>query len=1009
MARTRALGRSVLELATDPAAFFGDLDRAEGRVGRFARTVSDAGGRMKTVGKSIQGVGRDVLPLSAGLLAGGAAAVTMSTQLNASMANVASLIPGNVERVRELKTAVQDMAVATGQSTADLSAGLYDVVSAFGDTADTTKILDINARAAAAGLATTQDAIGLTSAVTKAYGDTSADAVQRTADLAFQAVKLGQTTLPELASSIGRVTPLTAELGVKQSELFGVMATGTGVTGTAADVSTQLRGILQALLVPTASMTSLYEAMGVESGKALIQQHGLQGALEAVTFAASASGMPLQSFIGSIEGQTLALALAGPQADTFTSKLGQMSDSSGAMVQAFTEQTEGINAAGFQWNQFIQKLTVAAQRIGDQLVPHILQLADALKAHVLPAVRPVLEWIAKLSPETKAWGVAIAAVIAVAAPAAIAIGSMVTAIGAVVAVVGGPAVLAIGGLAAAVAGVVTVWRNWDEISVIIERMVSGALDWLVGRFGAGLEKVKGFLDTTLGWFRDMGRTLVGNSIVQDEIVNPTITEFGRLSDDVGGRLAPELRAAVVSQFRGMADGVSAESKRAAKEAREAARATAEMFRELEAKFARQNALYAESGALIRGEYVRSLLASGVEAQNVAGQMVPLAENTIAVSEATMAADRAAFDAATSFGSTFGSSLRSAGADLLELKDKFFDFSNVTKSIFEGAFGPSGFLTQLMSGGMSALAGLAVKGLSKIGGAIAGGFKRLFGGPSAAEEAGRVAWRTYSNSLAASASEDQIAQALGAKWANDADAAAWVVIRDAVELAGGAAAEAEALWTRYVDAIKKGPDAVAAVTAEIDAWIARADDAAAAVDTTTKAQEGLATSAVDATRAAATASEVAAAAQEQLGQKIDAAEAKAANLEQQMAGGNILAAQQMRDALTSDMNQIETVLERLTKPRRIGISFDVGKLKLPDMPPVKPMALGGEGRVTAPTMFLAGEAGPEDYAFSGAHRRFGGGGSSNATDGLLRQMISKLDGQPTKFARAIADQMALSQR
>jgi len=41
----------------------------------------------------------------------------------------------------------------------------------------------------------------------------------------------------------------------------------------------------------------------------------------------------------------------------------------------------------------------------------------------------------------------------------------------------------------------------------------------------------------------------------------------------------------------------------------------------------------------------------------------------------------------------------------------------------------------------------------------------------------------------------------------------------------------------------------------------------------------------------------------------------------------------------------------------------------------PMADGGIGRVTKPTLFLAGEAGPEDVAFSGANRSFSGGGGT----------------------------------
>jgi hypothetical protein len=54
--------------------------------------------------------------------------------------------------------------------------------------------------------------------------------------------------------------------------------------------------------------------------------------------------------------------------------------------------------------------------------------------------------------------------------------------------------------------------------------------------------------------------------------------------------------------------------------------------------------------------------------------------------------------------------------------------------------------------------------------------------------------------------------------------------------------------------------------------------------------------------------------------------------------------------------------------------------IPDSPdflqPV-PMASGGRGMVTKPTLFLAGESGAEEYAFSGAGKRFSGGGGGTA--------------------------------
>jgi hypothetical protein len=58
--------------------------------------------------------------------------------------------------------------------------------------------------------------------------------------------------------------------------------------------------------------------------------------------------------------------------------------------------------------------------------------------------------------------------------------------------------------------------------------------------------------------------------------------------------------------------------------------------------------------------------------------------------------------------------------------------------------------------------------------------------------------------------------------------------------------------------------------------------------------------------------------------------------------------------------------------------------------LKPMAEGGRGIVTRPTLFLAGERGPEEYAFSGANRQFESAGATNVyfaidKDGSGRQV------------------------
>lgn len=306
------------------------------------------------------------------------AAAKANMNLNAEMANVATLIPGNVKRIEELKRSVQSLAVETGKSTSDLSNGLYQIVSAFGDSAESAEKLEINAKAAAAGLATTLEAINLTSAVTKGYGDVSAAATQRVADLAFLTVKLGQTTFPELAASIGRVVPLAASLKVSQDELFAGFATLTGVTGNAAEVSTQYAAILRAMLNQTEQMTLAIRALGYETAEEMLKTEGLTGALRKLIATTDGTQESVAALFGRAEALTAVFALTGAQAETFDRKLKEIQRSVGATDEAFKEQTEGINKQGFALEQLKQKWSLFVQTIGEKLIPVVETVTNTL-------------------------------------------------------------------------------------------------------------------------------------------------------------------------------------------------------------------------------------------------------------------------------------------------------------------------------------------------------------------------------------------------------------------------------------------------------------------------------------------------------------------------------------------------------------------------------------------------------------------------------------------------------
>ena len=362
-----------------------------------------------------------------------AGAVKSAAAYQNQMQTVGTLLDGDVSaKLQGMSSDLKKVSINTGASLSDLSAGLYDVVSAFGESEENVKQLEIASKAAKAGCATTSDSVALLSAVTKGYGDTSAAAMQKASDLAFQTVKLGQTTFPELASSIGQVVPLASTLKVSQEELFGAMATLTGVTGGTAEVTTQLKATMQGFLSPSTEMAKSLKALGYESGAAALEQEGLDGMLKKLKDSVNGDEVAFANLFSSVEAKNAVLALAGNQAENFSAKTAAMVTASGAADKAFKTQTASVS-------EMVGKVknagSVMLTSLGEKALPYITagleKLVDKLpemeKAFDKVAERagPVLETVAgavqnayqTCRPIVEQFGAAFMAVFVAAKPA----------------------------------------------------------------------------------------------------------------------------------------------------------------------------------------------------------------------------------------------------------------------------------------------------------------------------------------------------------------------------------------------------------------------------------------------------------------------------------------------------------------------------------------------------------------------------------------------------------------
>lgn len=349
------------------------------------KNLAALGNTAKSAGKVVAGAAV-AAATAVGTL--GVAAVKAAAEYETQLANVSTLLTGTeaeiAARTAEIGNEILDVSNRTGVATENLTDGMYQVISAFGDSADAAKILETAAKSAAAGNATTTDSVNLLSAVTKGYGDTSAEAVQKAADLSFATVRLGQTSFPELAASMGKVIPLASTLGVEQEQLFGAMATLTGVTGSTAEVVTQLKATMQGFLSPSKNMTAALESLGYESGQALLESEGLQGALEALKGAVNNDELAFAGLFSSVEAQTAVLAMAGNQSENLASKTAEMYEAVGAANAAFEKQTDTLAYD----IQMIKNLGANfLTQLGTNILPYVRELAEA----ALPLVTTALE------------------------------------------------------------------------------------------------------------------------------------------------------------------------------------------------------------------------------------------------------------------------------------------------------------------------------------------------------------------------------------------------------------------------------------------------------------------------------------------------------------------------------------------------------------------------------------------------------------------------------------------
>ena len=119
-------------------------------------------------------------------------------------------------------------------------------------------VLEVSAKAAKAGLTTTGIAADALTTLINAFG-AEAESAEYFADLLFTTVKLGKTTMSELAPAIGGVATIAAQAGLSMEEVSGALAIMTRRGISTDRAVTFLRATMVSMLKPTEEAAEVAE------------------------------------------------------------------------------------------------------------------------------------------------------------------------------------------------------------------------------------------------------------------------------------------------------------------------------------------------------------------------------------------------------------------------------------------------------------------------------------------------------------------------------------------------------------------------------------------------------------------------------------------------------------------------------------------------------------------------------------------------------------------------------
>ncbi|HAS91001.1 MAG TPA: phage tail tape measure protein [Clostridiales bacterium] len=350
--------------------------RAVREIQLMEATVRKAQVSMMSLGRSMT----QFASLPAALISG--AAVAQFAKFEFSIAKITGLVGIASDQAKAWGKDVLNMAGNVGKGANELADALYYITSSGFKGAESLKILEVSAKAAASGLGETKNVADIVTSAMNAYGASALSAAEAT-NVLVMAVREGKGEPEDLTRAFATVIPIGAKLGVEFHELGGALAALTRLGMPAATAATYLRQTLFTLTKPSKQTRDALKAMGtsaqemrdsLENDGLLITLRRLGELTEKWGEEAMARVFPnIRAFMGII-------SLLQMDVDEVNEVFESTKNSSKALSDAFAAASDTLK---FTWNRTMAEgqsmLIKFGESISEVLLPIVENLGNFFK------------------------------------------------------------------------------------------------------------------------------------------------------------------------------------------------------------------------------------------------------------------------------------------------------------------------------------------------------------------------------------------------------------------------------------------------------------------------------------------------------------------------------------------------------------------------------------------------------------------------------------------------------